>query len=361
MSKIGEPTVLHHLFYGVAGYNPAMSKTYKSILSFSLSDQAKFRSEVIKHFKKHGLKSTQSAFKLSRATIYRWRQRLTVSGGQLKSLIPQSTRPKQVRSMETDNRVIDFIRQQRLLHYRLGKSKLKVLLDDHCLSLGINTVSESTIGKIIKRHSLFFQRQGRAYHNPASGWAQAKRRKRSRVKYSPKPNSFGYIEIDTIVKFYLNSKVYIYNAVDVKLRWQFSLAFKSASSRNTVKFFKLLTMVYPIKDGVTTIQTDNGAEYLGDFDNHLRKKDLPHLFTYPRCPRINGHVERVNRTLQEEFINQNPDLAVIDLKQFNDKLIDYLIWYNQTRPHWSLNNVSPLNYLLKTVPESQMYVTYTDN
>jgi len=52
-------------------------------------------------------------------------------------------------------------------------------------------------------------------------------------------------------------------------------------------------------------------------------------------------------------------LAVTDLTEFNGKLIDYLIWYNQTRPHWSLNNISPLNYLLKTMSESQMYVTHT--
>jgi len=203
-------------------------------------------------------------------------------------------------------------------------------------------MSESTIGKIIKKHRLFFQKQGRIYHNPVSGYAQTKRKKRSRVRYSPKSGSFGYIE------------------VDVKLRWQFSLAFRLASSRNTVRFFKLLSMVYPIKNGIKTIQTDSGAEYPGDFDNHLRKKGLAHLFTYPRCPRINGHAERANRTLQEEFINLNLDPAAIDLRQFNDKLIDYLIWHNQTRPHYSLNNVSPLNYLLKTMPESQMYMTHAE-
>ena len=359
MSKTGEPTILHHLFSGIKGYNRDMSKTYQSILKFCSSDQAGFRLEAINHFNQYGLKSTQSAFKVSRASIYRWKRKLIQSEGQLKSLVAVSTKPKRTRTMKTDCRIIAFLREQRQTHYRLGKSKLKVLLDEYCLGLGIDSVSESTIGKIIKRHNLFFQRVGRSYHNPNSGWAKAKVKRKPRVRYSPKASTFGYVEIDTIVKFYLNTKVYVYNAVDIKLRWQFSLAFRSASSQNTVKFFKLLSLVYPIKSGIKTIQTDNGAEYLGHFDQHLRKKKIKHLFIYPRCPRINGHVERANRTLQEEFIDQNLDLAVTDLTEFNGKLIDYLIWYNQTRPHWSLNNISPLNYLLKTMPESQMYVTHT--
>jgi len=336
-----------------------MSKTYRSILEFTVSDQAKFRLEVINHFNKYGLESTQSAFKVSRASIYRWKQKFKQSQGRLNSLVATSTKPNRVRIMRTDNRIISFIKNQRQKHYRLGKSKLKVLLDEYCLDLDIEPISESTIGKIIKRYNLFFQNQGRSYHNPKFGWAKAKTRHKPRVRYSPKPSAFGYVEIDTIVKFYLNSRVYVYNAVDIRLRWQFSLAFKTASSQNTVKFFRLLSSVYPIKNGIKNIQTDNGSEYLGHFDQHLRKRQINHLFTYPRCPRINGHVERANRTLQEEFIDQNLSLAVTDLIMFNDKLIDYLIWYNQTRPHWSLNNISPLNYLLKIIPESQMYVTYT--
>jgi len=39
--------------------------------------------------------------------------------------------------------------------------------------------------------------------------------------------------------------------------------------------------------------------------------------------------------------------------------MDYLVWYNTERPHESLNNLTPVNYLLKYYPESQMYVTCT--
>ncbi|MEA3314011.1 MAG: integrase core domain-containing protein, partial [Caldisericota bacterium] len=64
-----------------------------------------------------------------------------------------------------------------------------------------------------------------------------------------------------------------------------------------------------------------------------------------RCPRINGYVERSNRTLQEEFINNHLNLLATDINAFNSKLIDYLIWYNTKRVHKGINNLSPIDFL----------------
>lgn len=66
MSDSGHQTVLKKLFWQVKGYNPAMTKIYKSILAYSISDEAKFRLEVINHFNQFGLASTKQAFKVSK-------------------------------------------------------------------------------------------------------------------------------------------------------------------------------------------------------------------------------------------------------------------------------------------------------
>ncbi|MFN4152608.1 MAG: hypothetical protein ACK4IX_16825 [Candidatus Sericytochromatia bacterium] len=89
---------------------------------------------------------------------------------------------------------------------------------------------------------------------------------------------------------------------------------------------KKLFLVYPIKDGVHTIQTDNGLEFMREFDNYLKEKHIKHLFIYPRCPKINAYIERGNRTLQEEFVDDN-EYLVLDggVYEFNEKLIEYLI------------------------------------
>jgi len=148
--------------------------------------------------------------------------------------------------------------------------------------------------------------------------------------------------------------------VDINTRFDFSYAFKSKNSRNTVKFFKKLEEVYPKRNGIITVQTDNGSEYLGEFDKYLKNKKIKHLFIYPGCPRINGYIERENRTVQEEFLSYHLILLSEDIRQFNSKLIDYLVWYNTKRPHKGLNNLTPIGFLLKYNLESQMYVTYTE-
>ncbi|BAL80245.1 integrase core domain-containing protein [Caldisericum exile] len=120
-----------------------------------------------------------------------------------------------------------------------------------------------------------------------------------------------------------------------------------------------LETVYLIKYAIKVVQRDFGSEFLGEFDEYLKKKNIKHNFIYPRCPRINGFIERANRTLQEEFIDLNLLLLLDNINEFNKRLIDYLIWYNTQRPHKSLNNLTPIDYVLKYYPESQMYVTRT--
>jgi len=261
--------------------------------------------------------------------------------------------------MQTHPQVIAFIRKLRKKRKRIGKEKIKPLLDEYCTKEGLPTISESTIGKVIKRYNMFYCTPKRIYHNPNSKWATKKRNYKTKVKYSPKPKDFGYIEIDTIVKFIHGIKFYIFNAVDVKLKFQFSYGYGRATSRNAKDFYKKLELVYRVKDGVRIVQTDNGAEYHGEFADYLKAKGVKHVYIYPRCPKVNAFVERAKRTLQEEFVDDNLELAWKDIGEFNLALMDYLVWYNTKRIHKSLGNIAPIDYLLQSLPEFYMFVTYT--
>ena len=115
-------------------------------------------------------------------------------------------------------------------------------------------------------------------------------------------------------------------------------------------------MVYPLD--IKSVQTDNGLEFLGEFEDHLKSRNIPHCFTYPRCPRINGCIERYNRTLREEFLNHNLD-SIDDPDVLNLKLADYLIFYNTERPHKTLGLKSPIDYLIAQGAMSNKSVTYT--
>lgn len=347
------------LYDGIPLYNSESMRSLRSISSFSQSEVAGMKLKVIEFHKTYGTKATIDAFSVSKATIYRWKKILNDNQGRLESLIPISRSPKTKRRMNTHSMIVSFIKNLRETYGHLGKEKIKPLLDEYCRKHNLETISESTIGKVIKRHNLYVKTK-RIYHNPTGAYRKKNISYKTRVKRSPKPSGTGYIEIDTIVKFIEGIKLYIFNAVDVNTKFQFSYGYTRLNSRNALDFFKRLELVYPIQSGVRIVQTDNGLEFLGEFNSYLQEKEIKHLFIYPRCPKINAYIERANRTLQEEFIDGHEGYFLEGLDEFNSALIEYLVWYNTKRVHKSLGNVTPIDYLLSILPQkSQMYVTYT--
>ena len=360
--SVGTPTRLHSLFFGTALYNDPHMAINLSLFKFSKDQKAQFRMEVLEFHKKWGTKATFDAYRISKPTVYRWKQRLTLSLGRLDSLIPLSTAPKTKRTMKVDPKITDFISSLRTQYGHLGKEKIKPLLDEFCKTegQGLTSVSISTIGRIIKRRSLTLTTK-RTYHNPSTKWGHRKLHYKQKVKHSPKQLDPGYLEIDTLTQFVSGLRVFVFNAVDIRIKFQFSYAYTSLSSLSALNFFKKLESVYPINSGIKFIQTDNGLEFQGAFHRYLMEKELNHLFIYPRCPKINGFVERANRTLREEFLDLHLDSLALNLTGLNRELMDYLVWYNTRRVHKSLGNISPINYLLKISPESQKYWTHTIN
>ena len=62
---------------------------------------------------------------------------------------------------------------------------------------------------------------------------------------------------------------------------------------------------------------------------------------------------------QEEFLNTHLDLPAYDTEEFNSKLMENLVSHNTKRVHKGLDNLSPIDFVLKYYPESQMHVTRT--
>jgi hypothetical protein len=334
-----------------------------SLRRFDKSEIAQERLKMIKFYEQYGEKATKTAFGADRKVISRWRKRLIQARGSLEALIPKSTKPYQTRIPMTDLRVIEWIRKERVAHPGIGKEKLKPDLDEFCQAIGIAAVSTSAIGNIIKRHHFFYQKSNyRVYHNPNSSWARkaVKRKKRLRIKHSPRPKDYGHILSDTVEKVIEGLKRYFMSAVDAKLKFALTLEYPRITASNMKDFYLRFRKVYPKTIRIKKWQSDNGSENLGVFDQELEKDNIPHLFIYPRCPKIDSFIERYNRTVQEEFLDYHLD-ELLDINQGNKLLTDWNIYYNTKRRHHSLGLKSPINYLIENGGMSQMSLTYTSH
>ena len=62
----------------------------------------------------------------------------------------------------------------------------------------------------------------------------------------------------------------------------------------------------------------------------LTSKDKGSLwwYTYSKSPKMNAHMERLNRTLQESFVDYHEDLLVTDMELFDRKLAEWLVSYH---------------------------------
>ena len=328
---------------------------------FDHSEIAQERLKMIKFYEEYGETASKEAFGADRRVISRWRQRLVGGQGRLSALVPLSTKPHHTRIPLTDPRIVDWIKKERQDHPGIGKEKLKLDLDVYCAGLGIPTVSCSTIGNILRRHQFFFQKPAyRVYHNPNSAWAKktVKKKKRLRIKHSPKPATYGHILSDTVEKIIDGLKRYFMSAVDAKLKFALTLEYSGITAKNMKDFYFRFKAVYPAT--IRVWQSDNGGENLGVFDEELTKDKIPHLFIYPRCPKIDTFIERYNRTVQEEFLDYHLD-ELIDVNQGNQLLTQWNIYYNTKRRHHSLELLSPMQYFIEKGGMSQMSLTYTDD
>lgn len=317
-------------------------KTLQNSLAVETSDVAGFRLHVLNYFYQYGRQAALDAFKVKQSTLYDWKKAYESSGKKVISLVPHKTRPLHVRRMETDWRVIEFIKAMRQEHGNIGKSMLKSFVDAFTKELGIPTIGKTTIAKIIKRRRFTFEKKVYAQK-------QANKFKKLRTRKSPKVTKPGFIQMDSVV-VYINYEKHLFMCViDVYTKFAHVVYVDDLTSATATKVFKEFEEINPTP--IHTMQTDNGSEFLKTFHAYMEEKHIKHQFIYPRMPKINAYIERFNRTIQEEFIMRNDEIYY-DQKAFAKKLTNYLYWYNYKRPHASLKYVPPMTFIQTKFPKS---------
>jgi putative transposase len=314
------------------------------------------RLEILKFYDEFGLEATKKAFKKSRSTIFLWKYKLAKAHGKLSVLAPGDRTPVHKRTRIINPFIAKFIIDYRTCHPGSDKTTITPALIMACKRAGVKPVSESTVGRII--HDLKekgkISKSLKVFLNGGTGKLRFQERKPFKKNLRRKgfhPTQPGdLVEMDTVSIFTDGLKRYMFTAIDITTRFAFAYTYKTDSSANGRDFLQKFTSVAPF--AVNRIQTDNGGEFLKHFAQSCKDNHLTHFFNYPRHPQSNGHLERFNRTVQEQFADWHTDY-LDEPQDFNRSLMDYLVWYNTERPHRGIGKLPPLRYYLENFVSPQ--------
>ena len=325
---------------------------------YMITEEAQRRMRILAFWEKHGDTVTQEAFKVSRPTLYRWQKVLREGKQRLEALNKKSTAPIQRRRRVIPQAVVQLILTERK-HERIGKDKLAKLLKDDLIA----SLHPSTVGRMITD----LKKQGKLPNpvrlslNGRTGNLMERKPKLYRKKLRSKGHVGALVKADTVIRFTNGIKRYIITAIDLESEFAFAYAYPSHASIHAADFIRTFKAVAPLS--LTHVQTDNGSEFADHFQSFCDNEGIVHFHAYPRSPKMNAEIERFNRTLSEAFIATHRQLLAYDLEEFNRQLMDWLLWYNTRRPHWSIGLISPLRYICNklTPQESHMCWTSTRN
>jgi transposase InsO family protein len=276
-------------------------------------------------------------FGISRPTFYGWHRRYDPMD--LTRLESRSHRPHQCRRPTWSFPLEEKVLRLRLQFPRWGKDKLVVLLGRDGVS-----VSTSMVGRILAH----LKGCGRLVEAPRTGVPGPRRALRSRPYAVRKPKQYAVsqpgdlVEVDTMEVRPVPGMIFKqFTARDLVSRWDVVQAHNRATAASATDFLDTLAhrMPFPIR----ALQVDGGSEFAAEFELACQQRGLPLFVLPPRSPKLNGAVERANRTHSEEFYQVTP--YSLELHRLNRELRHWERIYNTVRPHQALGYLTPHQFL----------------
>jgi len=304
------------------------------------SREAKKRLAAVRWHETHGKRASLTArhYGLSRSTVYDWLRRYDRRGP--RGLEDRSRRPKRVRQPAWSPELEQAVLALRREHPRWGKDKLTPIVRREGAA-----VSVSMVGRILSR----LGRQGRL--PPVSLTDPCiVRRLQIRPYAIRKPKTYlpqapgDLVQVDTAdVRWTGISHPYKhFSARDFVSRWDVLDVHGRATGRTATAFLDVLQKRMPFP--VRAIQVDGGSEFKAEFEAACQAKGLLLFVLPPRSPKLNGRVERAQRTHKEEFYQMlDPPDSMTELRE---RLRAQEVCYNTYRPHQALGHLTPQEWLL---------------
>lgn len=211
----------------------------------------------------------------------------------------------------------------RIVSLRLKTKRCAEVIHQMLLREGLKT-SLSSVKRTLKRKWLIPYRDGRKRWHFSAPRPKAE-----------KPGDL--VQIDTIhIMKNEKKRLYVFTLLDLHSRWAYAKAYDEARGGVSLQFVKEAQSLAPFH--FDHLQSDHGSEFSRYFKHMV---GIKHRHSRVRKPNDNAHLERFNRTLQEECLDKIPH----SIKSINEALPEYLSYYNGKRLHLGLKFKTPLEMI----------------
>jgi transposase InsO family protein len=270
-------------------------------------------------------------FGVSRPTLRKWLRRYEAEGEaglRERSRRPRNSPARKVGKAE-EALILDLRRAR-----RLGVKRLRNELQrQHGLRL-----SATTIHKVLVRHGLSI--------------LSTRKRSRHKPKRYNRPVPGDRVQMDTCK---IRAGLYQFTAIDDCSRFLVAGLKRRRSAAATLEFLDqvLEEMPFPIQ----RLQTDRGAEFFAEEVQHrLMAEAIRFRPIAPRSPHLNGKVERVQRTVLDEF------WPTVDSKapDVGSRLAEWVHHYNWDRQHEALNGSTPIDRVCDRADQTPLHSVVSD-
>lgn len=215
---------------------------------------------------------------------------------------------------------------------RVGRRRCGQIIHQELLRDGI-TVSLPSVQRTLSRLGLLKKR---------SPW----RRPHDYTERPEVTHPGALLEADTVhIMLPDGNRLYVYTLIDLYSRWAYAEVVRKISAFASGSFITRAQATAAFSFGM--IQTDNGGEFQKMFRFRIYKLGLTHRYSRVRQSNDQAHIERFNRTIQEECLDRTSQT----IRHFRKALRVWLPYYNEERMHMGLNYKTPVE-IVKAVPSS---------
>lgn len=262
-----------------------------------------------------GVRKVARYIGVSPGTITKWVQKASKIG--YHDILTQSSKPTRHPKQLSEELV------WKIYHKRVLIKRSAEVVHQELINEGV-AVSLSSVKRTLDRMGLLKKRSPfKRYHAPML---------RPDVG---KPGDL--VQVDTIHLLTPEGRrVYVFTLLDVYSRWAYARAYEHATTRTALRFVQRAQRRASFR--FKTLQSDHGSEFSQWFTERVCSI---HRHSRVRRPNDNAHLERFNRTIQEECLDGIPRTV----KNLNQALGKYVPHYNGTRLHFGLKLRTPLQAL----------------